>query len=80
MKAPFSWPNSSVSSRFAGIAAQLMLTKGPSARLLATCCMRANLSLPVPDSPSSSTVVLVEATCNVWWMDWCSAGLWPMMP
>ena len=32
VKAPFSWPNSSLSSRVSGIAAQLTLTSGPDAR------------------------------------------------
>ena len=59
VNAPFSWPKSSVSSRFSGIAAQLMATNGPSARGLSACSARANSSLPVPLSPSSSTVVSV---------------------
>jgi hypothetical protein len=32
VKAPFSWPNSVASSMFSGMAAQLMATKGCSAR------------------------------------------------
>ncbi len=44
-----------------GIAAQLMGTKGPAARPLNACRARANSSLPVPLSPSSSTVVSESA-------------------
>ena len=61
VNAPFSWPKSSVSSRFSGIAAQLIATNGPSARGLSTCSARANSSLPVPLSPSRSTVASVAA-------------------
>ena len=38
-----------------------MATNGPSARGLSACSARANSSLPVPLSPSSSTVVSVAA-------------------
>ena len=51
VNAPFSWPNSSVSSSVSGIAAQLIATNGPSARGLSACSARANSSLPVPLSP-----------------------------
>ena len=61
VKAPFSWPKSSVSSSVSGIAAQLIATNGASARGLSACSERANSSLPVPLSPSSSTVVSVAA-------------------
>ncbi len=61
VNAPFSWPKSSVSSRFSGIAAQLMATNGPSARGLSTWSARAKSSLPVPLSPSRSTVASVAA-------------------
>ena len=65
VKAPFSWPNSSVSSSVSGIAAQLIATNGPSARGLSACSARANSSLPVPLSPSSSTVAsVVAARCS----------------
>ncbi|MCY1536389.1 hypothetical protein D9M68_718460 [compost metagenome] len=55
VKAPFSWPNSSDSSRCDGIAAQLNSTKGPLLRLPSKCSARAISSLPVPVSPSIST-------------------------
>ena len=62
VNAPFSWPNSSLSIRLPGTAAQLTATNGPSARALQACSVRAATSLPVPLSPSSSTVALVPAT------------------
>ena len=61
VNAPFSWPKSSVSSSVSGIAAQLIATNGPSLRALSACSARAKSSLPVPLSPSSSTVVSVAA-------------------
>ena len=61
VKAPFSWPNSSFSMRDPGRAAQSTFTKGLSRRREFTCTARANSSLPVPDSPRSSTVASVEA-------------------
>ena len=51
VKAPFTWPNSSLSSSPAGMAAQLMVTKGWSARGLQRWMARASRSLPVPVSP-----------------------------
>ena len=56
VKAPFSWPNSSLSSSSRGIAAQLIATNGPSRRLPWSCSSRATSSLPVPLSPLISTV------------------------
>ncbi len=58
---PFTWPNSSDSISSSGIAAQLTLTKGFSARVLLPWMARATSSLPVPDSPVISTVALVGA-------------------
>jgi hypothetical protein len=55
-------PNSSDSSRFSGRAAQFSATNGPSARRDARWMVRAITSLPVPDSPSNSTVESVGAT------------------
>ncbi|OIQ63000.1 hypothetical protein GALL_554650 [mine drainage metagenome] len=66
VKAPFSWPNSSVSSSDSVSAAQLTRTKGASLRGDRLCTARAMTSLPVPLSPRSSTVVLVGAT-------WCTS-------
>ena len=62
MNAPFTWPNSSLSSRLSGIAAQLIATNGPLAPRLARWSALATSSLPVPLSPVMSTVVSVSAT------------------
>ena len=56
VKAPFSWPNSSLSISSRGIAAMLTATNGPPLRLPKSCSARATSSLPVPDSPAISTV------------------------
>ncbi len=61
VKAPFTWPKSSLSSSVSGSAPQLMLTKGPSARPESPWIARATSSLPVPLSPVTSTVELVGA-------------------
>ena len=47
-KAPFSWPNSSLSMMFAAIALQSSDSSGPLARRLAAWIARATVSLPVP--------------------------------
>ena len=62
VNAPFTCPNSSLSSRLSGIAAQLMATNGPSLRGLRWWMALATSSLPVPLSPVMSTVVSVSAT------------------
>ncbi len=62
VKAPFSWPKSSLSSSASGIAAQLIATNGPPCRLLRRWMARATISLPVPLSPVMSTVALTGAT------------------
>src|SRR5205823_2491678 len=56
VKAPFSCPNSSLSSRFSGIAAQLTATNAPDDTGPLIWIARATTSLPVPDSPCTSTV------------------------
>ena len=58
VKAPFSWPNSSLSRRFSGMAAQLTDTNGLSRRLDFAWTKRASTSLPVPLSP----VIRIEAS------------------
>ena len=63
VNAPFSWPNSSASRIDSGIAAQLTATNGPFARALFSWSARASSSLPVPLSPSSSTVASLGAAC-----------------
>ena len=65
VKAPFSWPNSSLSSSASGIAPQLIGTKGPSARALSRWIARAASSLPVPLSPSTSTGASTVATLRI---------------
>jgi hypothetical protein len=62
VKAPFSWPKSSLSRSSGDSAAQLTATKGPLPRVLQPWTARAATSLPEPLSPSSSTVELVAAT------------------
>ena len=63
VNAPFSWPNSSLSISSVGIAAQLTLTNGPDAIGLSRWMCAASSSLPVPDSPDSSTATSERATC-----------------
>ncbi len=55
VKAPFSWPKSSDSSRSDAIAEVLSAMKGAFPRGLCRCSARATSSLPVPDSPVTST-------------------------
>ncbi len=62
VKAPFTWPNSSDSIRSFGSAAQLIFTIGPSTRVLFACTALAASSLPVPLSPTMSTLASEEAT------------------
>ena len=73
VKAPFSCPNSSDSSRWSGSAAQLMAMNGRSERRLFMWMARAISSLPVPDSPEMNTLASVgatrETTENTFWMD-----------
>ena len=56
VKAPFSCPNSSLSRSPSGIAAQLIATSGPAARLLARWTACATSSFPVPLSPRTRIV------------------------
>ncbi len=62
VKAPRSWPNSSLSTRFAGTEPQSNTTKGADARALASWTACAVTSLPVPVSPSSVSVTSVRAS------------------
>ena len=59
VKAPRTWPKSSDSSRFSGMAPQLMATNGPLARGERLWSSRAISSLPVPVSPVISTEMSV---------------------
>ena len=56
MKAPFSWPNSVLSTRSRGIADRFTGMNGPSGRSPSRWISRATSSFPVPLSPSTSTV------------------------
>ncbi len=62
MKLPRSWPKSSLSRSVSGIAAQLIATKARSRRGESAWMAWAKSSLPVPLSPSRSTVASVAAT------------------
>ncbi len=62
VKAPFSWPNSSLSTSSEGIAPQSTTTKGPTRRAPSSCSARATFSLPVPLSPRISTVAWLFAS------------------
>ena len=54
VKAPGSWPQSSVTASSADSVPQLIATNGPSLRGLALWIACASSSLPVPDSPMIS--------------------------
>ena len=62
VKAPRAWPNSSDSSSDSVSAVQLTGTNGAPARGECVWMARATSSLPVPDSPSTSTVAVDAAT------------------
>ena len=47
------------------MAEQLTATNGPPERSLMSWMVRAMSSLPVPDSPVTSTVAAVAATCSM---------------
>src|SRR6185437_15387195 len=51
VKAPFTYPKSSLSRSVSGNAPQLIETNGPEARVEQECTARATSSLPVPLSP-----------------------------
>ncbi len=77
VKAPRSCPKSSASRMLSGMAAQLTATNGPPARALLPWMKRARSSLPVPLSPSTSTVALEGAACVATSSTRRSAGLCP---
>ncbi len=62
VKAPFSWPNSSLSSRFSDRLPQNTGIKSLSRREEWKCSARATNSLPVPLSPSIKTDAVESAT------------------
>ena len=61
VKAPFSWPNSSLSTRLSAKAPQLTATNGPPLRPLRAWIWRATSSLPVPVSPMTSALASLGA-------------------
>jgi hypothetical protein len=65
------------SSRSFGIAAVLIAMNGPGARGLCRCSARATSSLPVPDSPVTSTVALDCDSRPIARNTSCIAGAWP---
>ena len=77
VKAPFSWPNSMLSTRFSGMAPQLTVMKGRALRSLSPWMARAISSLPTPLSPSISTGMLEAAARRPSAMARCMA--WPRM-
>ncbi len=77
VKAPFSWPNSSDSSRSAVNAEVLSAMNALAARGLCRCSARATSSLPVPDSPMISTVMLDRDRRPMARNTSCMAGAWP---
>ncbi|MCZ7683050.1 MAG: hypothetical protein M5U28_31270 [Sandaracinaceae bacterium] len=64
MKAPRTCPKSSLSTSVSGSAAQSMATKGPRRRPPCSWSARAASSLPVPVSPSRSTVTSLFAASS----------------
>jgi hypothetical protein len=78
VKAPFSWPNNSLSSRFSDNAAQLTASMGRSRRSLAWWMARATTSLPVPLSPRIRTVELLRPTRSIFSRTSCITGLLPI--
>ena len=77
VKAPFSWPKSSLSTSPLGKAAQFTLTSGRSRRPLRAWIARATSSLPVPVSPEISTEESVAATRPTCDSTRCSTALRP---
>ena len=75
VKAPRTWPNSSLSTSPAEIAEQFTFTSGRSRRGLRSWIARAISSLPVPVSPRISTVDGVGATVSTSESTFASAGL-----
>ena len=62
VKAPRSYPNSSLSKSSLGSAAEFTFTKGRSRRWERRCSRSATISLPTPLSPQTRTVTSVGAT------------------
>jgi hypothetical protein len=79
VKAPRTWPNSSLSMSSSGIAAQFTSTKGPLRRRLIAWMCRATSSLPVPFSPKMSTRPLLGAAIATWSRSMAMARLSPII-
>src|SRR6266481_5098697 len=80
VKAPRSWPKSSLSRRPVGMAAQLSFMRVRSLRRLRSWIAWAISSLPVPVSPSRSTVESLVATISTSCNTCRSAELCPTIP
>ncbi|MNV50666.1 hypothetical protein D3C71_1426860 [compost metagenome] len=65
VKAPGSWPNSSLSTTDSASAPALIATNGPLRRLDKSCSARATTSLPAPVSPRINTSALVAANAPI---------------
>ena len=79
VNAPRTWPNSSDSSSVSVSAPQLTATNGRSLRGELKWMARAASSLPVPDSPVTSTVLVVCAIVSISSNTASIASLRPMM-
>ena len=77
VNAPFSWPNSSLSSSAGGHRGAVDLDEGAIAPAAALVDRARNSSLPVPVSPRTSTVEPVGATTSTSSSTWRSAPLSP---
>ena len=80
VKEPFSCPNSSLSMRLSGIAAQFTAMNGRAARWLCFQMERATSSLPVPLSPVIITVTSLAVTWPITLNTSCITGELPTMP
>ena len=80
VKAPLTWPKSSLSSTFSLSSAQLSGTNGLFLRGLLMCRALATSSLPVPLSPVIRTEADVGAICRSLATTECIAGELPIDP
>ena len=80
VKAPLTWPKSSLSSRFSGMAPQLIATKALFRRRDSACSASAVTSLPVPLSPVTKTLARESATCSIVRNTARMTGDWPIKP
>ncbi len=81
VKAPFTWPNISLSNTLSGRPPALTEMKDFSARFDQSCIRRASRLLPVPGSPVISTLASDGATCRARRTTSCiGAGLATRLP